>query len=150
MAKIGKIGVAYIEAWIKATTATEEGTPLHITTPRELEAWAEEAEQAMADGNPPTVTMDEIMTKSGKDEFFTVPADGISWEDDETEDAHVPNIIIQFNAEQASAPIRWKMADPESDGGPDEWQSTPFQTADAGLREHEALAMVQAWIAQNA
>ena len=58
-------------------------------------------------------------------------------------------IVIQFDAGHANAPIRWKMADPDADGGPDEWQPTPFQTADAGHQEAEAMKMVQAWVAQN-
>jgi hypothetical protein len=55
------------------------------------------------------------------------------------------NIEIQFDAEQASAPIRWRMAD----GGPDEWQSTPYQTADAGHDRDEAERMLSAWLSQQ-
>lgn len=60
------------------------------------------------------------------------------------------NIEIQFDPVHASAPIRWRMADADADadGGPDEWQPTPFQTADAGHCRVEAERMVLAWVMQ--
>lgn len=152
MEKIGKVnerGLAHLKAWIESTAASDEAGPLQKTDARALDAWACEAEEAMGNGNPPMVEMSANVTKSGCPETFTIPDDGVRWEDEDSEDAAAPNILIQFNAEQASAPIRWKMADPDSDGGPDEWQSTPYQTADAGHCRIEAEKMVQAWLSQQ-
>ncbi len=59
----------------------------------------------------------------------------------------VNNIEIKLDLVQASAPIFWRMTDAHSRGGPIEWQSTPYQTADAGHRESDAITLVTEWLA---
>lgn len=59
------------------------------------------------------------------------------------------DIEIQVDIDQASAPIRWRSA--ERRGDPDEpgWQPTPFQTADAGHLEADAIKIVSEWLDAN-
>jgi len=65
---------------------------------------------------------------------------------DEPEILTVGNIQIQFDSGQANAPIRWRMADAVADGGPEGWQPTPYQTADAGHRVSDATELVTQWL----
>ena len=43
-----------------------------------MNAWCQEAEEAMANGSDPAVEMSQFHTISGRSETFTIPADGIS------------------------------------------------------------------------
>lgn len=52
-------------------------------------------------------------------------------------------VEIAFNAEQAAAPIKWREA------GDDDWQATPYQTADAAHDSDEAVRLVLAYLGQN-
>ena len=54
-------------------------------------------------------------------------------------------IQILFDLEHADAPIRWRALD----GEPSEWDSTPYQTADAGHREDLAIELVTRWVAAS-
>jgi hypothetical protein len=78
MKKVNEIGLGYLKAWIEKTAAVDECGSLHPVDAKNLDAWADEAEENMLWGNPPTVEMNEIATASGVAETFTIPEDGIT------------------------------------------------------------------------
>jgi hypothetical protein len=49
-------------------------------------------------------------------------------------------LYLKFDPVQASSTIRYSI------DGPDDWQSTPFQTADARHSKPKALALVNRWL----
>ena len=78
--RVNEKGLHHLANWIKATANDGD----HTTDPENLDWWAREAEESMANGNPPTVEMQPPATKSGQWEEFTIPPDGIyEQEDDE-------------------------------------------------------------------
>ena len=71
--RVNERGMQHLKAWIEATSL-----PDHCHTDQSnLEAWAQEAEESMGNGNPPMVEMHASMTVSGTPETFTIPADGV-------------------------------------------------------------------------
>lgn len=83
MQHINERGIQYLKNWIIETTKTDEIGPYHHVDARNLDAWASEAEQSLANGNPAMVEMNHIATQSGRTETFIVPDDGITtWEDE--------------------------------------------------------------------
>lgn len=74
-------GIAAIRTWIQDIRAVDGAGPLALTDARALDAWAQEAEQSMANGNLPTVEMPATHSKTGRPETFTLPADCISEEE---------------------------------------------------------------------
>lgn len=47
---------------------------------------------------------------------------------------------ILMNTDEASDPISWRMK------GDEEWERTPFQTADASHSVAEAMVLVEEWL----
>jgi len=81
MQTVNQIGMQALKSWIESTTRADEVGPLHATDLDALSEWAEEAEEAVAKNGRPTVTMSEVATKSGKEEVFTIPPEGLTtWE----------------------------------------------------------------------
>lgn len=68
--RVSDKGWAKIVEWIKATH--NEDHPYTYDS-RSAEAWCSEAEEQMAQGNPPEVEMPSNATASGRTETFTVP-----------------------------------------------------------------------------
>jgi len=72
--RVSEKGWRLIQEWIKATHNADH--PFSYDS-RACEAWCNEAEEQMAQGNPPTVEMPSNATASGHTETFTVPDDCI-------------------------------------------------------------------------
>ncbi len=71
--RVNEKGLHYLADWVKVT-ANED----HCRTDQQnLDAWANEAEESMGNGNPPMVEMQAPATLSGVPETFTIPADGV-------------------------------------------------------------------------
>lgn len=71
--RVNDTGVAALKRWIEATSL-----PDHCPTNQgNLEAWCQEAEESMGNGNPPMVEMNKLHTISGVPETFVIPEDGI-------------------------------------------------------------------------
>lgn len=78
--RVNEKGLRHLANWINATANDDH----RHTDQDNLDWWAREAEESMANGNPPTVEMQPPATKSGQWEEFTIPPDGIyEQEDDE-------------------------------------------------------------------
>lgn len=75
--RINEKGLRHLADWINATANEDH----RHTDPRNLDAWANEAEFSMGEGNPPIVEMQAPATLSGVPETFTVPADGVYEQD---------------------------------------------------------------------
>ncbi len=71
--RVNEQGIAALKAWI-IETANEDH---RCTDPRNMDAWCCEAEESMANGNPPVVEMRAPATISGYPETFKIPANGI-------------------------------------------------------------------------
>lgn len=77
ISRVNETGVQALKRWIEATSM-----PDHCHTDAgNLEAWCQEAEESMGNGNPPMVEMSKLHTKSGVPETFTIPASGIYTEE---------------------------------------------------------------------
>ena len=74
---VNEKGIAALRTWIKDIRAVDDAGPLADADSRALEFWAQEAEQSMANGNPPTVEMHASHSRTGRPETFTLPADCI-------------------------------------------------------------------------
>ena len=77
--RVNEVGMKALKKWIEATALEDH---CH-TDQNNLEAWAEEAEESMGNGNPPMVEMSKLHTQSGVPETFTIPEDGIYSQDDD-------------------------------------------------------------------
>lgn len=77
-------GISALKAWVEKTRAEDDAGPLALTDARALDAWARDAEESMANGNPPMVEMPASHSKTGRPETFTLPADCIN--EEETDD----------------------------------------------------------------
>lgn len=71
--RINEKGIAALKKWILETANDDH----QCVDANNMNAWCCEAEESMANGNPPMVEMTAIATKSGVPETFTVPAFGI-------------------------------------------------------------------------
>jgi hypothetical protein len=71
---VNEIGITALKKWIETTALPDY---CH-TDQRNIEAWCQEAEESMGNGNPPIVEMRSSDTKSGVPETFTIPDAGIS------------------------------------------------------------------------
>ena len=58
-----------------------------------------------------------------------------------TADLGFDRLVLKCDLAQASSPIRYLGGDDD-----DEWVTTPYQVADARHDEHEAVALVVAWL----
>lgn len=74
-------GLSLIKQWVEEKTWHDGGGPVHRTDPDNLNAWANEAEQAVLNGNSPTIEMHGMSTRSGVTETFTLPRYCIEWVD---------------------------------------------------------------------
>lgn len=74
-------GLALIKSWVEEKTRHDEAGPVYQTDPDNLNAWAEEAEEAVLNGNLPVVEMQSISTRSGLTETLTLPRHCIEWVD---------------------------------------------------------------------
>jgi hypothetical protein len=73
--RVNAKGIAALRAWIKDIRDVDDGGPVAYIDLRTLEIWAQEAEQSMANGNPPMVEMPATHSRTGRPETFTLPAD---------------------------------------------------------------------------
>lgn len=56
---------------------------------------------------------------------------------------------LRANFEQAASPLAYRMHDRDrrlDEDNNDGWCGTPYQVADAGHRQHEAFALIDAWL----
>ena len=74
-------GLALLKQWIEDKTAHDEAGPLHGVDPNNLNAWANEAEESVLNGNLPVVEMQSISTRSGLTETLILPRHCIEWVD---------------------------------------------------------------------
>ena len=81
---VNEKGIDALRTWIQDIRAVDDAGPLAYADSRALEIWAQEAEQSMANGNPPMVEMPASHSKTGRPETFTLPADCIT--EEETDD----------------------------------------------------------------
>jgi len=74
MKRVNDIGMSLLKAWILETA--KEG---HCgVDQRNLEAWAQEAEDHALTGRDPYVEMSYLSTRSGHTEIFDIPSAGIT------------------------------------------------------------------------
>jgi hypothetical protein len=110
--RVNEIGFAYLTAWIETTAAADEAGLLQNTDAKALDAWACDAEEAMASGNPAMVEMPGNATKSGVPETFTIPADGLHWEDVETQTEAAEKLRKAIYAYKGdTGPICWSVSE---------------------------------------
>lgn len=74
MKKVNDIGMTALKAWI-IETAKEDHCGVDQ---RNLEAWAQEAEEHGMTGRDPYVEMSHLSTRSGHTEIFDIPEAGIT------------------------------------------------------------------------
>jgi hypothetical protein len=74
-------GLALIKSWVEEKTRHDEAGPVHDTDPDNLNAWANEAEESVLNGNLAMVEMQSISTRSGLTETLTLPRHCIEWVD---------------------------------------------------------------------
>ena len=67
--RINEAGIKALKTWIETTSLPDHSS----TDARALDAWCNEAEESMGNGNPPMVEMSHLHTVSGATETFTVP-----------------------------------------------------------------------------
>jgi hypothetical protein len=72
MRMVNEKGIAALKAWVEKTRAEDDAGHLALTDERALDAWAQEAEESMANGGPPLVEMPASHSKTGKPETFTL------------------------------------------------------------------------------
>ena len=81
MKRVNDIGIAALKAWI-LETAKEDHCGVDQ---RNLEAWAQEAEDHALTGRDPYVEMSQFSTRSGHTEIFHIPDAGITDQPEEGE-----------------------------------------------------------------
>ena len=74
-------GLGLIKSWVEEKTRHDEAGPVHGTDPDNLNAWANEAEESVLNGNPPMIEMRSISTRSGLPETLTLPRHCVEWVD---------------------------------------------------------------------
>ena len=74
-------GLGLIKSWVEEKTRHDEAGPVHGTDPDNLNAWANEAEESVLNGNPPLIEMQSISTRSGLPETLTLPRHCVEWVD---------------------------------------------------------------------
>ena len=74
-------GLALLKQWIEDKAWHDEAGSLHSVDPNNLNAWANEVEESVLNGNLPIVEMQSINTRSGLTETLTLPRHCIEWVD---------------------------------------------------------------------
>jgi hypothetical protein len=74
-------GLALLKQWIEDKACHDEAGPVHGIDSDNLNAWANEAEESVLNGNLPMVEMQSISTQSGLTETLTLPRHCIEWLD---------------------------------------------------------------------
>ena len=75
-AVINHKGLALIKQWVEKTTRVDDAGPLHSTDPRNLDAWADDAERHLNDmENGAWIEMLAHSTRSGQTEVLTLSPD---------------------------------------------------------------------------